>query len=81
MLVLGSKVFYYENMKDQLKCGACGNETFRLFGSKYGDGVLGLEEMRTECTKCFSISHIKQAKPRMTIEWGTNAQGILCFMN
>jgi hypothetical protein len=59
-----------ENSK-LMMCGACGCESF----SVYNDN----KSLYTECKVCKSVSEVTISKPKLTIEWTDNAQGILCI--
>ena len=62
----------------RMSCGNCGESDFSVFlkrGSQ--DFPKGLT---IRCQKCKSDSEIKVTVPSMEIDWGENAEGILCIL-
>lgn len=57
----------------QMKCGACGGDTFKVFeqrGTKTTSLII-------ECCKCLSTSIIRASQPNIEIGWGPKSDGIL----
>jgi len=60
----------------KFKCGACGNDTYRIFKQEDND-----QELFAECTnpKCSSITVIGFTQPRINLGWHGNGDGIMAI--
>lgn len=59
-----------------MACGNCGHGLFRFFYTEptKDEGLLA------ECAQCKSVSKITFSKPKLVIDWGEGAEGILTTM-
>lgn len=57
----------------KLRCGACGEDTVRIFRSPHG-------RIFTECIGCKSLTEMKVADPKISFAWpkGVESKGIMC---
>jgi hypothetical protein len=61
-------------VKRQAMCGACGCETFKI--TLHG-GHPFHDQVDVQCAKCGSVSLLVPEKPRIRIDWGEHAEGVL----
>jgi hypothetical protein len=65
-------------VKDELKCGECGKDTFKLYtianenAGRLGGGPRFEGEIRVKCVTCGEVSKITSARPAIETE------GTLC---
>lgn len=60
----------YENLQ-KYKCGGCGESRIEIFGSDNEQILIA------ECTKCKSKTEITITAPKIKMNWGEGAEGIL----
>ncbi len=64
-----------------LSCGGCGGSRMKLYIPSKDDDSFPTEVM-AKCLKCRSktIIRMEAPPPRMRVEWGPGATGVLCVM-
>ena len=59
-----------------MACGNCGRGLFKMYSAPTNYGF----KLIAECNNCKSTSIIEPTMPKLDIDWGENAGGILCNM-
>lgn len=61
----------------EMACGNCGCRTF----SVHGEDNHHAERIDIKCTDCGSTTVLTVEQPRITLDWGKGADGVLCFLS
>jgi hypothetical protein len=66
-------------VKDPLRCGSCGGSAFLLENERdESEGRADIGVIHVTCCQCRSVSLIQASEPRIQIEWGEGAEGVIC---
>jgi len=63
----------YEKL-EKFRCGGCGNDTYLIFKQQDNE-----TDLFTKCIQCDSMTEITITKPRIELNWGIGADGMMCI--